>query len=136
MRTPYAYFCMIFIYYSYLRRSNAQHILCHLCVALIGLLVSFLVAATRTPNTTICRVFSIIVHYFLLATLAWMGLEGINMYLALVKVMSAHVPRFMRKAVVISWGKSDIVFVALDKAKFYLDQWRSQIICYARAETR
>ena len=99
---------ILFLSYSYLRRSNAQLILCHLCIALIGLLLSFLVIANLTPNTTTCRVFSVFVHYFLLSTLAWMGVEGINMYLAFVKVMSAHVPRFMPKAVAISWGKLNI----------------------------
>lgn len=95
---------ILLYFHSDLRHSNAQTILCHLCVALIGLLVSYFIVTTRTPKTTGCLVSSLLVHYFLLATFLWMGVEGINMYLAFVKVMSAHVPRFIPKAVVISWG--------------------------------
>ena len=91
-------------FHSDLRHSNAQTILCHLCIALIGLLVSYFIVATRTPKTTGCLVSSLFVHYFLLATFLWMGVEGVNMYLAFVKVMSAHVPRFIPKAVVVGWG--------------------------------
>ena len=82
--------------------------MCHLCVALIGLLVSYFVVATRNPKTTGCFVTALLLHYFLLATFSWMGVEGINMYLAFVKVMSAHVPRFIPKAVVIAWGKCNL----------------------------
>ena len=98
---------ILILSYSEFRRSNAQVILCHLCIALIGLLVSYFVVATREPRTNECLAFSLVTHYFLLATFAWMGVEGINMYLALVKVMSAHVPRFMPKAVLIAWGECD-----------------------------
>ena len=117
-----------YVFFRDLRRSNAQTILCHLCVALIGLLVSYFVVATRDPKTTGCLVTGLLVHYFLLATFSWMAVEGINMYLAFVKVMSAHVPRFIPKAVIIGWGIPGLV-VTITAATAYND-YSTETSCF------
>ena len=117
-----------YVFFHDLRRSNAQTILCHLCVALIGLLVSYFVVATRDPKTTGCFVTGLLVHYFLLATFSWMGVEGINMYLAFVKVMSAHVPRFIPKAVIMGWGIPGLVVIIAGAIAF--NDYSTETSCF------
>ena len=51
-----------------------------------------------------CSIVAALVHYFTLASLAWMGVEGVNMYLLFVKVIDNHVERFMLKACLFAWG--------------------------------
>ncbi|XP_028408039.1 adhesion G-protein coupled receptor G4-like isoform X2 [Dendronephthya gigantea] len=117
-----------YVYFRDLKRSNAQTILCHLCVALIGLLVTYFIVATRDPKTTGCLVSGLLVHFFLLATFSWMAVEGINMYLAFVKVMSAHVPRFVPKAVLIAWGFPGVVVVVTGALAF--DYYSTDESCF------
>jgi hypothetical protein len=44
-------------------------------------------------------------HYFLLASFTWMGLEAVNMYLALVKVFNVYVPSYILKFCILGWGE-------------------------------
>lgn len=62
-------------------------------------------------------------HYFLLAAFTWMGLEGVHMYLALVKVFNMHVPRYIVWFSLAGWGAPVIVVViviAVDKDNYGL----------------
>ena len=60
-----------------------------------------------------CSILAAALHYFTLASLAWMGIEGVNMYLLFVKVVDNYVQRFMLKACLFAWGKSDYTFCIL-----------------------
>lgn len=44
-------------------------------------------------------------HYFLLASFTWMGLEAVNMYFALVKVFNVYVPSYILKFCALGWGE-------------------------------
>ena len=56
-----------------------------------------------------CTASSILRYYFIMTSLMWNGVEGVNMYILLVKVMNSHVHRFVLKAAVVAWGKLRMV---------------------------
>ena len=44
--------------------------------------------------------------YFVLASFFWMGGEGVNIYLCVIKVIHGKISKFMWKAGAVAWGKS------------------------------
>ena len=80
-------------------------ILMHLCFALIVLLI-VLLAGFGAKNQQQCQAFSVLTHYFVLASFFWMGVEGVNIYLCVVKVMNGKISKFVWKASAVAWGKS------------------------------
>lgn len=53
----------------------------------------------------LCTAVAVLLHFFLLATFTWMGLEAIHMYIALVKVFNTYIRRYILKFCIIGWGK-------------------------------
>lgn len=53
----------------------------------------------------LCTAIAALLHFFLLATFTWMGLEAIHMYIALVKVFNTYIRRYLLKFCIIGWGK-------------------------------
>lgn len=88
-----------------LRSSRPQQIVLNLCLALLGLYTSFLAGIDKPHLGTVCIVFGGLIHYFCLASMAWMTVKAVNMYLLFVKVINAQVDRFMIKAFLFAWGK-------------------------------
>ena len=91
-------------FFSKLRMKQPQKILMHLCFALIALLI-VLLAGFRAKNQQQCQVFGVLTHYFVLASFFWMGVEGVNIYLCVVKVMNGKISKFVWKASAVAWGK-------------------------------
>lgn len=54
----------------------------------------------------LCISTAAVLHYFLLASFTWMGLEAVHMYLALVRIFSSYVRFYMLKLCAVGWGKS------------------------------
>uniref|UniRef100_A0A3B3DY23 Uncharacterized protein n=1 Tax=Oryzias melastigma TaxID=30732 RepID=A0A3B3DY23_ORYME len=83
-----------------LRKDIPSKILIHLCFALLLLNLVFLVdawLALYTDAVGLCISTAWFLHYFLLASFTWMGLEGVHMYMALVKVFNSHIAHYMLK---------------------------------------
>lgn len=53
----------------------------------------------------LCIAVAVLLHYFLLATFTWMGLEAVHMYIALVKVFNTYIRRYILKFCIIGWGE-------------------------------
>ena len=77
----------------------------HLCFALIALLI-VLFAGFGAKNQQQCQVFSVLTHYFVLASFFWMAVEGLNIYLCVVKVLDSKISKFLWKASAAAWGES------------------------------
>ena len=79
----------------------------NLSTALLFLNLSFLldgwVASFQVEG--LCIAIAALLHFFLLATFTWMGLEAIHMYIALVKVFNTYIRRYILKFCVIGWGE-------------------------------
>ncbi|KAK2828158.1 hypothetical protein Q5P01_019192 [Channa striata] len=89
-----------------LRRDYPSQILINLSLALLGLNLVFLVNSWVSSWDVygLCVTVASMMHYFLLASFTWMGLEAVNMYLALVKVFNVYVPSYILKFCVLGWG--------------------------------
>uniref|UniRef100_A0AAZ1XET0 Adhesion G protein-coupled receptor G4b n=2 Tax=Oreochromis aureus TaxID=47969 RepID=A0AAZ1XET0_OREAU len=89
-----------------LRRDYPSQILLNLSLALLGLNLVFLVNSWLSSwgLYPLCVAVASTLHYFLLASFTWMGLEAVNMYFALVKVFNAYVPSYMLKFCLLGWG--------------------------------
>lgn len=79
----------------------------NLTIALILLNVYFLLGyIVEAPSSTgLCLYMALSLHYSLLATFAWMALEGFHLYLLLVKVFNIYIRRYMLKLSLVGWGE-------------------------------
>ncbi|NXU22478.1 AGRG6 protein, partial [Thalassarche chlororhynchos] len=57
----------------------------------------------------LCIAVAALLHFFLLATFTWMGLEAVHMYIALVKVFNTYIRRYILKFCIIGWGLPALV---------------------------
>lgn len=91
-----------------LRRDYPSKILINLSAALLGLSMLFLLDSwlSSFSNYGLCIATAASLHYFLLASFMWMGLEAVHMYLALVKVFNLYVPSYMLKLCAVGWGEN------------------------------
>uniref|UniRef100_A0A8C8DEF8 G-protein coupled receptors family 2 profile 2 domain-containing protein n=1 Tax=Oncorhynchus tshawytscha TaxID=74940 RepID=A0A8C8DEF8_ONCTS len=89
-----------------LRRDYPSKILINLSLALLGLNMVFLVNSWLSSfgSYGLCVVVASTLHYFLLASFTWMGLEAVHMYFALVKVFNVYVPSYILKLCALGWG--------------------------------
>lgn len=90
-----------------LRRDYPSQILINLSLALLGLKLTFLVNSWLSSWGLygLCVAVAATLHYFLLASFTWMGLEAVNMYFALVKVFNVYVPSYILKFCALGWGE-------------------------------
>uniref|UniRef100_A0A3Q3K2V5 Uncharacterized protein n=1 Tax=Monopterus albus TaxID=43700 RepID=A0A3Q3K2V5_MONAL len=88
-----------------LRRDYPSQILLNLSLALLGLNLVFLVNSWLSSWGLygLCVAAAAMLHYFLLASFTWMGLEAVNMYFALVKVFNVYVPSYILKLCALGW---------------------------------
>lgn len=103
IRSPY----LPFFRFRKLRRDYPSKILMNLSTALLLLNLSFLLDGWITSFHVggLCIAIAALLHFFLLATFTWMGLEAIHMYIALVKVFNTYIRRYILKFCIIGWGE-------------------------------
>ncbi|KAK3755021.1 hypothetical protein QZH41_011054, partial [Actinostola sp. cb2023] len=65
-----------------------------------------------TNNRLGCQIVAVLLHYFTLVTVLWMGIEAYNLYLQIVKVMAIYQRKFMLKAAVVGWGVPLLIVLA------------------------
>lgn len=88
-------------------------------MALLMLNLTFLVNSWSSSfqKARLCVTAAVTLHYFLLVSLTWMGLEGVHMYLSLVRVFNIYVPNYILKFCLVGWGKdiclSDVSILGL-----------------------
>ncbi|XP_077546208.1 uncharacterized protein LOC144158899 isoform X2 [Haemaphysalis longicornis] len=109
-----------------LNKDRLGKILLNLCLAMLLLNLAFLAGSLhdRFPKLDLCLGSAVATHYFLLACLAWMGVEAMNMYQMLVHVFASSERCFMLKRALIAWGIPAVVVgtcLAID-----LEPYRSQ----------
>ena len=81
-------------------------ILISLCTSLMVLLIVFLIGIERTSNTKSCQTVAALLHYFILTTFSWMGVEAANLYQMFVKVFQTRNQKgFLIRASAIAWGR-------------------------------
>ncbi|KAK1338069.1 hypothetical protein QTO34_001178 [Cnephaeus nilssonii] len=97
---------LTYVAFEKLRRDYPSKILMNLSTALLLLNLSFLLDGWLTSFHVegLCTAIAALLHFFLLATFTWMGLEAIHMYIALVKVFNTYIRRYILKFCIIGWG--------------------------------
>ncbi|NXJ36439.1 AGRG2 protein, partial [Ciconia maguari] len=100
-----------YIAFEKIRRDYPSKILIQLCTALLLLNLVFLLDSWIALYDTrgLCIAVAVFLHYFLLVSFTWMGLEAFHMYLALVKVFNTYVRKYILKFCVVGWGLPAVV---------------------------
>ncbi|KAL1767077.1 adhesion G-protein coupled receptor G4 [Sigmodon hispidus] len=95
-----------YIAFYKLRKDYPSKILINLCTALLMLNLAFLVNSwlASFQKVGLCITAAVALHYFLLVSLTWMGLEAVHMYFALVKVFNTYIPNYILKFCLAGWG--------------------------------
>ncbi|KAM3867020.1 adhesion G-protein coupled receptor G6 [Diretmus argenteus] len=111
---------LTYMAFEKLRRDYPSKILINLSVALLGLNMLFLLDSwlSSFPSYGLCIVTAATLHYFMLASFTWMGLEAVHMYFALVKVFNVYVPSYILKFCAVGWGVPLVIVslvLAIDK---------------------
>ncbi|NXB24520.1 AGRG2 protein, partial [Rhagologus leucostigma] len=100
-----------YIAFEKIRRDYPSKILIQLCAALLLLNLVFLLDSwiALYDRRGLCITVAVFLHYFLLVSFTWMGLEAFHMYLALVKVFNTYVRKYILKFCVVGWGLPAVV---------------------------
>ena len=99
-----------------------NYIHCMLCANLIAAQLVFVVGVERTENEVksvllshyhplscilqaVCSAIAVLLHYLFLVVFMWMLMEGVVLYVALVKVFIKHHKRYIAAFTVASYGQ-------------------------------
>ncbi|CAL8269840.1 unnamed protein product [Boreogadus saida] len=96
---------MTYLIFGKLRRDHPSKILINLSAALLALNLLYLLNTWMSSyGYGLCILTAVLMHFFLLASFTWMGLEALHMYFALIKVFNAYVRSYILKLCVVGWG--------------------------------
>lgn len=119
---------LTYIAFEKLRRDYPSKILMNLSTSLLFLNMVFLLDGWLASLQTewLCLSVAVFLHYFLLTSFTWMGLESIHMYIALVKVFNTYIRRYILKFCIVGWGLPAVlvgIVVAVDKNSYGLREY-------------
>ncbi|KAK7150997.1 hypothetical protein R3I93_012056 [Phoxinus phoxinus] len=113
---------LTYIAFEKLRRDYPSKILMNLSTSLLFLNMVFLLDGWLASYDIegLCVAVAVFLHFFLLTSFTWMGLESIHMYIALVKVFNTYIRRYILKFCIVGWGvPAAIVGIVLAVNKNY-----------------
>ncbi|XP_012585807.1 PREDICTED: G-protein coupled receptor 64 isoform X2 [Condylura cristata] len=104
-----------YIAFEKIRRDYPSKILIQLCAALLLLNLVFLLDSwiALYDTRSLCISVAVFLHYFLLVSFTWMGLEAFHMYLALVKVFNTYIRKYILKFCIVGWGVPAVVVIII-----------------------
>uniref|UniRef100_H3D7X9 Adhesion G-protein coupled receptor G2 n=1 Tax=Tetraodon nigroviridis TaxID=99883 RepID=H3D7X9_TETNG len=116
---------LTYLSFRKLLRDIPAKILVQLCISLLLLNLLFLLDGwlARHPSSGLCVSAAVSLHYFLLTSFTWAGLEALHMYLSVVQVFLPYLSRYMLKVSLIGWGLPllvVVVTVSVDKDNYGL----------------
>ncbi|XP_036437114.1 adhesion G-protein coupled receptor G6 isoform X2 [Colossoma macropomum] len=114
---------LTYIAFEKLRRDYPSKILMNLSTSLLFLNMVFLLDGWLASYNMegLCVAVAVFLHFFLLTSFTWMGLESIHMYIALVKVFNTYIRRYILKFCIVGWGLPAAIVgivVAVDKDSY------------------
>ncbi|KAM9551856.1 adhesion G-protein coupled receptor G6-like isoform 29-T29 [Salvelinus alpinus] len=114
---------LTYIAFEKLRRDYPSKILMNLSTSLLFLNMLFLLDGwlASFEMEGLCVAVAVFLHFFLLTSFTWMGLESIHMYIALVKVFNTYIRRYILKFCIVGWGLPAAIVatvVAIDKNSY------------------
>ncbi|XP_041660509.1 adhesion G-protein coupled receptor G6 isoform X3 [Cheilinus undulatus] len=119
---------LTYIAFEKLRRDYPSKILMNLSTSLLFLNMVFLLDGWLASLDTdwLCLSVAVFLHYFLLTSFTWMGLESVHMYIALVKVFNTYIRRYILKFCIVGWGVPAVlvgIVVSVDKNSYGLQEY-------------
>ncbi|KAJ8396174.1 hypothetical protein AAFF_G00020410 [Aldrovandia affinis] len=114
---------LTYIAFEKLRRDYPSKILMNLSTSLLFLNMVFLLDGwlASIEMEGLCIAVAVFLHYFLLTSFTWMGLESVHMYIALVKVFNTYIRRYILKFCIVGWGLPAAIVaivVAIDRKSY------------------
>ena len=88
-----------------IRSKDTSRFHIQLCCALIGMLLVFVTGIDKTGNFGGCVTVSVLIHYFTLVAVMWMGAEAFLMFQKFVIVFVQINIRYIIILSLICWGK-------------------------------
>jgi len=79
----------------------------NLCINLAIAQIIFIAGADKTNKNFVpihCQIVAVLLHYFFLVSFMWMLMEGVVLYVALVRVFVTHKRRYIVAFTVTSYG--------------------------------
>ncbi|XP_051883895.1 adhesion G-protein coupled receptor G5-like [Pristis pectinata] len=112
--------------YCVIRKRKGDHttkIHINLCIACFLLNVTFLTNEwlSKLMIEGLCKTIAVFLHYSLLCTLTWMAIEGLHLYLMLIKVFNTYIKHYIQKLAFLGWGIPAVVVslcIAVDKNNY------------------
>ncbi|XP_034999562.2 adhesion G-protein coupled receptor G6 isoform X1 [Hippoglossus stenolepis] len=119
---------LTYIAFEKIRRDYPSKILMNLSTSLLFLNMVFLLDGwlASLEKRWLCLSVAVFLHYFLLTSFTWMGLESVHMYIALVKVFNTYIRRYILKFCIVGWGLPALVVgivIAVDKNSYGLQEY-------------
>ncbi|KAM6908137.1 adhesion G-protein coupled receptor G2 [Lycodopsis pacificus] len=116
---------LTYLLFDKLLRDIPAKILVQLCLSLLLLNLVFLLDGWLAlyPAIGLCISTAFFLHYFLLTSFTWAGLEALHMYLSIVRVFTPYLSRYMLKFSLLGWGVPlivVIVVISVDKDNYGL----------------
>ncbi|KAM6953383.1 adhesion G-protein coupled receptor G2-like [Aplochiton taeniatus] len=111
---------LTYLFFQTLLQDFPSKILVHLCLSLFLLNMLFLLDGwlALSPAPGLCTSTAFFLHYFLLTSFTWAGLEAFHMYLGIIRVFTPYFNRYMLKLSLVGWGLPLImvsVIISVDK---------------------
>ena len=88
-----------------LRTRDASKLHVQLSLALLGMLLMFMIGINRTEAFESCVTVSVLIHYFTLVAVMWMGAEALLMFQKLVIVFIQITTRYLIILSLVCWCK-------------------------------
>ncbi|XP_053087777.1 adhesion G-protein coupled receptor G6 isoform X4 [Pangasianodon hypophthalmus] len=114
---------LTYVAFEKLRRDYPSKILMNLSTSLLFLNMTFLLDGWLASYEMqgLCMAVAAFLHFFLLTSFTWMGLESVHMYIALVKVFNTYIRRYILKFCIVGWGLPAVIValvLAADKNSY------------------
>ncbi|XP_041817550.1 adhesion G-protein coupled receptor G2 isoform X2 [Chelmon rostratus] len=116
---------LTYLSFEKLLRDIPAKILVQLCMSLLLLNLVFLLDGWLAlyPAVGLCISTAFFLHYFLLTSFTWAGLEALHMYLSVIQVFTPYLSRYMLRFSLMGWGIPlivVIVVISVDKDNYGL----------------
>ncbi|MBN3281284.1 AGRG2 protein, partial [Polyodon spathula] len=97
------------------KSDNTTSIFINLCAALALLNLSFLLNEwlANMNNKGLCSFIAGTMHYTLLCTFTWFGIEAFHLYLLMIKAFNIEIKHYLRKLAVVGWGLPLLVVMVI-----------------------
>ncbi|XP_025022810.1 adhesion G-protein coupled receptor G4 [Python bivittatus] len=106
---------LVYLSIDKVREDHPSKILINVSFALLVLNLVFLLNSwlAAFQKHGLCITAAAALHYFLLSAFTWMGLEAINMYYALVRVLNTYIPHYMLRFAIAGWGIPAVIVIVV-----------------------